>query len=250
MYRLLCVRHGESEWNKSNRFTGWTDVDLSTRGREEAQQAAKLVQKAGLQFSVAFTSYLKRAIDTLSIMLRTMGAEKQVEIRRAWQLNERHYGDLQGYNKAEKAAEVGEEQVKIWRRSYDVPPPPLKLDDSRHPCQDKVYRDVDPQLLPATESLKDTVARVIPYWKAQIVPALRTEGTLAIVAHGNSLRALVKYLDTISDAEIVGLNIPTGIPFVYELSEELTPLRHHYLGDAEAAQRAAAAVAAQSSVKK
>ncbi len=249
MYKLLCVRHGESEWNKSNRFTGWTDVGLSQRGEKEAQQAGKLVQEAGLQFSVAFTSYLKRAVHTLEIMLRTIGLEKQVEIRRAWQLNERHYGDLQGYNKAEKAAEVGEEQVKIWRRSYDIPPPPLKPDDSRHPGHDDLYGDVEPHLLPATESLKDTVARVIPYWKVQIVPALRAQGTLAIVAHGNSLRALVKYLDVISDEEIVGLNIPTGIPFVYELSEELTPLRHHYLGDVEAAQRAAAAVAAQSRVK-
>ena len=251
MLKLICVRHGESVWNQSNRFTGWTDVDLSERGETEAREAGRIIQAAGLNFKVAFTSYLKRAARTLRIMLDAMGkTEEDIQIERAWQLNERHYGDLQGYNKAEKAAEVGEAQVKIWRRSYDVPPPPLSLDDKRHPRHDAQYQDVDATLLPATESLKDTVARVIPYWKEQIVPMLKKQSTIIVVAHGNSLRALVKYLDNISDEEIVELNIPTGIPFVYELSTDISVINRSYLGDAEAARHAAEKVAAQSSVKK
>jgi len=248
MMKLVLLRHGESDWNRQNRFTGWTDVDLSTQGVEEAKRAGQTLKAEGYVFDVAFTSVLKRAIRTLWIALDEMDL-MWLPVRNSWRLNERHYGALQGLNKAETAAKFGEEQVKIWRRSYDVPPPALARDDPRHPGQDPRYRELAAADLPLAESLKDTVARFLPCWHESIAPAVRSGSRVLIAAHGNSLRALVKYLDGISDEEIVGLNIPTGVPLVYELDDELRPLRHHYLGDAEAIRKAQEAVASQGKAK-
>ena len=245
MHRLVLLRHGESTWNKENRFTGWTDVDLSERGREEAAAAGRLLTEGGYTFDVAYTSVLKRAIRTLGIALDTMDL-LWVPVTKDWRLNERHYGALQGLNKAETAAKHGEAQVKKWRRAYDIPPPPLAPDDLRSPSRDPRYAELAASELPLTESLKDTVARVVPYWESSIAPQIRAGRRVLIAAHGNSLRALVKHLDNISDTDIVELNIPTGIPLVYELNSDLTPIRNYYLGDAAAAAEAAAKVANQS----
>ena len=244
MYKVVLLRHGESTWNKENRFTGWTDVDLSDTGIEEARRAGQLLAGDGYTFDVAYTSVLKRAIRTLWIVLDEMDL-MWLPVHRHWRLNERHYGALQGLNKAETAERHGEEQTKIWRRSYDTPPPPLTPDDHRHPRHDRRYASVDPKLLPLTECLKDTVERFLPFWHETIAPAIRRGECVLVAAHGNSLRALVKYLDGISDESIVSLNIPTGIPLVYELDADLRPLRNYYLGDPEEAKRAAERVAAQ-----
>ncbi len=244
MFRLILLRHGESVWNKENRFTGWTDVDLSERGREEAIEAGRLLKANGFEFDVAHTSLLKRAIRTLWIALSELDM-MWIPEHRSWRLNERHYGALQGLNKAETAARHGEAQVKMWRRSYDIPPPPLSPDDPQYPSRDRRYADLKPDEVPLTESLKDTVARFLPYWHTAIAPDIKSGRRVLIAAHGNSLRALVKYLDNVSEAEIVELNIPTGIPLVYELDDELRPVRKYYLGDEEAALRKAAAVANQ-----
>ena len=246
MYTVVLLRHGESTWNKENRFTGWTDVDLTDDGREEATQAGRLMREEGLAFDIVFTSVLKRAIRTAWIACDEMDL-LWVPVVKSWRLNERHYGALQGLNKAETAARHGEAQVKVWRRSYDIPPPPLAADDERHPARDRRYASVSRADLPLTESLKDTVARFLPYWQETIAPVIRDGQRVLIAAHGNSLRALVKYLDNISDEEIVGLNIPTGIPLVYELDESLKSRGGRYLGDAEAARKAAEAVARQGS---
>ncbi len=248
VHKLVLLRHGESTWNKENRFTGWTDVDLSERGREEAREAGRLLKDAGYQFDIAFTSVLTRAIRTLGISLDVLG-QLWIPVTKDWRLNERHYGALQGLNKAETAAKHGEAQTKIWRRSYDIPPPPLTADDPRHPARDPRYRHLTPSELPLTETLKDTVARFLPCWHGTIAPAIAAGNRVIIAAHGNSLRALVKYLDNIDDQTIVELNIPTGIPLVYELDDHLKPIRHYYLGDAAAAAAAAARVAAQATQK-
>ena len=248
MYKLVLVRHGQSTWNLENRFTGWTDVGLTELGISEAHEAAKLLLEGGYLFDVAYTSVLRRAIQTLWIILQDMNLEWIPEIK-AWQLNERHYGSLQGLNKAEMAEKFGEAQVKIWRRSYDVPPPALDWDNERHPRFDLRYASLTPEQLPATESLKLTLARVLPYWHSTLVPAIKSGQRLIIAAHGNSIRALVKYLDNISETEITELNIPTGLPLVYELDENLKPITHYYLGDPEEAARKAAAVANQAKVK-
>jgi 2,3-bisphosphoglycerate-dependent phosphoglycerate mutase len=244
MYRLVLLRHGESVWNRENRFTGWTDVDLSERGREEAVEAGRLLRAEKFEFDVAHTSLLKRAIRTLWMALSELDM-MWIEQCRSWRLNERHYGALQGLNKAETAAKHGDAQVKIWRRSYDIPPPPLSPDDPQHPSRDRRYASLDPSELPLTESLKDTVARFVPYWHSSIAPDITAGRRVLIAAHGNSLRALVKYLENTSEQDIVELNIPTGIPLVYELDENLRPLKSYYLGDQEAAMRKAAAVANQ-----
>ncbi len=244
MPTLVLLRHGESTWNKENRFTGWTDVDLTETGVAEAREAARLLREEGFDFDLAFTSVLKRAIRTLWIVLDELD-RMWLPVVNDWRLNERHYGALQGLNKAEMAARYGEEQVLLWRRSYDVPPPPLELDDPRHPRFDRRYAGLPAELLPRSESLKDTVARFLPAWHETIAPAIASGKRVLIAAHGNSLRALVKYLDGIGDAEIVGLNIPTGVPLVYELDDELRPLGHRYLGDPERVAAAVAAVAAQ-----
>ncbi|MBW7882841.1 MAG: 2,3-diphosphoglycerate-dependent phosphoglycerate mutase [Caldilineaceae bacterium] len=244
MYKVVLIRHGESTWNKENRFTGWTDVDLSDRGREEANKAGELVKSEGFTFDLAYTSVLKRAIRTLWIMLDKLDL-MWIPVCNAWQLNERHYGALQGLNKAEMAAKFGDEQVLIWRRSYDVPPPALTEDDERFPGHDPRYAALSKAELPLTESLKETVARVMPYWESEIAPTIKSGKRVIIAAHGNSLRALVKYLDEMSEEEIVKLNIPTGVPLVYELDEALKPIKHYYLGDPEEIAKAAAAVAAQ-----
>jgi 2,3-bisphosphoglycerate-dependent phosphoglycerate mutase len=244
MFKVVLLRHGESTWNKENRFTGWTDVDLSEKGCHEAVTAGRLLKEEGYSFDLAFTSVLTRAIRTCWLTLDEMG-ELWIPVERSWRLNERHYGALQGLNKAETAAKHGEAQVKIWRRAYDIPPPPLTPDDERHPSRDRRYAGLAPGEVPLTESLKDTVARFLPYWHGTITPAIKSGQRVLIAAHGNSLRALVKYLDNISDQQIVELNIPTGIPLVYELNEALEPVRSGYLGDAEAAKNAAAAVANQ-----
>jgi 2,3-bisphosphoglycerate-dependent phosphoglycerate mutase len=244
MTKLVLLRHGESAWNLENRFTGWTDVDLTAKGIAEAHEAARLFNEAGLDFDVAFVSLLKRAIRTLWIVQDDMD-RMWLPVHRNWRLNERHYGALQGLNKAETAAKYGEKQVLIWRRSYSDPPPPLTPDDQRHPAHDPRYADLSPDELPLAESLKDTVARFLPYWHECIAPAVRDGRRVLITAHGNSLRALVKYLDEVSEEEIVSLNIPTGIPLVYELESDLKPIRHYYLGDPEAARKAAEAVAKQ-----
>ncbi len=248
MTRLVLLRHGESTWNKENRFTGWTDVDLSETGAAEAHEAGRLLREGGFAFDVAFTSVLKRAIRTLWIALDELD-QMWIPVVNSWRLNERHYGALQGLNKAEMAEQFGEAQVRLWRRSYDVPPPPLDLDDPRHPARDPRYRGVDPSTLPRAESLKDTVARFLPYWHETIAPTIRSGERVLIAAHGNSLRALVKYLDGVGDEEIVGLNIPTGIPLVFELDGDLRPERHHYLGDPARVEAAMAAVAAQGRAK-
>jgi 2,3-bisphosphoglycerate-dependent phosphoglycerate mutase len=244
MIKLVLLRHGESTWNLENRFTGWTDVDLTPRGVEEAHEAARLLKEGGYTFDVAFTSLLKRAIRTLWIVLDDMDL-MWLPVERSWRLNERHYGALQGLNKAETAARYGEAQVLAWRRSYAEPPPPMGPEDERHPSRDRRYATLRPEELPRGESLKDTVARFLPYWSSAIAPLVRTGQRVLIAAHGNSLRALVKYLDGVSEEEIVGLNIPTGVPLVYELDNDLKALRNHYLGDPEAARRAAEAVARQ-----
>jgi len=244
MIKLVLLRHGESTWNKENRFTGWTDVDLSAVGLEEAKAAGRLLKDGGYTFDVAFTSVLKRAIRTLWTALDELDL-LWIPVTKDWRLNERHYGALQGLNKAETAAKHGDAQIKIWRRSYDIPPPPLTPDDERYPARDPRYANLDPKLLPLTESLKDTVARFLPYWHESIAPAIQSGRRVIIAAHGNSLRALVKYLDNVSEKDIVELNIPTGIPLVYELNDDLTPIRHYYLGDPAAAAAAAAKVAAQ-----
>ncbi len=245
MHKLVLLRHGESTWNRENRFTGWTDVDLSERGRAEAQEAGRLLREGGYAFDIAYTSVLKRAIRTLWLSLDVLDL-MWIPVEKSWRLNERHYGALQGLNKAETAAKHGEAQTKIWRRSYDIPPPPLAPDDPRSPARDPRYAGLKPSELPLTETLKDTVARFLPYWHGTIAPSIQSGKRVVIAAHGNSLRALVKYLDNISEADIVELNIPTGIPLVYELNADLTPIRHHYLGDPAAAAAAALRVAAQS----
>ncbi|NOZ80124.1 MAG: 2,3-diphosphoglycerate-dependent phosphoglycerate mutase [DPANN group archaeon] len=244
MIQLVLLRHGESTWNKEGKFTGWTDVPLSEKGREEAKKAGNLLKEAGYIFDLAYTSVLSRAKDTLSIVLEELGLSS-IGIFEEWRLNERHYGALQGRSKKELVKEVGEDQVFLWRRSYDVPPPPLTKDDPRYPGKDTLYEDVEEKDLPLTESLKDTVHRVIPYWNEVIAPSLQQGRKVIIVAHGNSLRALVKHLDNISDEDIPRLNIPTGIPLVYELDETLRPLKHHYLGDPAEASKAAEAVRQQ-----
>jgi len=244
MKKLVLLRHGESTWNKENRFTGWTDVGLTDKGRDEAVQAGRLLLKEGFVFDVAFTSVLKRAIKTLWLALEEMD-RMWIPVHNDWRLNERHYGALQGLNKAETVEKHGMEQVKIWRRSYDIPPPALAKDDERYPGKDPRYANLKPGEVPQTESLKDTVARFLPYWHETVAPVVRTGKRVIIAAHGNSLRALVKYLDGVSDADIVGLNIPTGIPLVYELEDDLKPVRSYYLGDPEAAKKAAQAVADQ-----
>lgn len=246
MHKLVLLRHGQSTWNLDNRFTGWTDVDLTDQGRAEALEAGKLLKEAGYTFDIAFTSLLKRAIRTLWTVLDEMD-QMWLPVERHFRLNERHYGDLQGLNKAETSAKAGEEQVKIWRRSFDIPPPPLPEGDDRLPHNDPRYKGVDPAILPRTESLKLTVDRVLPFWSDRIRPEVAAGRNVLICAHGNSLRALVKHLDSVSDEEIVSLNIPTGIPLVYELDESLKPIRSYYLGDEEKAKAAAAAVAAQAS---
>jgi 2,3-bisphosphoglycerate-dependent phosphoglycerate mutase len=244
MHKLVLLRHGESTWNKENRFTGWTDVDLSDRGREEAREAGRLLRDGRYVFDLAYTSVLTRAIRTLGIALDTLD-RLWIPVVKHWRLNERHYGALQGLNKAETAAKHGEAQTKIWRRSYDIPPPALTLDDERHPSRDPRYASLAPGELPLTESLKDTVARFLPYFHDTIAPSIASGRRVLVAAHGNSLRALVKYLDGIDEHTIVELNIPTGIPLVYELDDALKPIRHYYLGDAAAAAAAAARVAAQ-----
>ncbi|MGD8976382.1 MAG: 2,3-diphosphoglycerate-dependent phosphoglycerate mutase [Gammaproteobacteria bacterium] len=242
--KLVLLRHGQSDWNLKNLFTGWTDVDLTEKGREEGREAARLLAAEGLEFDVAFTSVLKRAIRTLWIVMDGMD-RMWVPVTRAWELNERHYGALQGLDKKETVAKHGADQVQIWRRSYATPPPPLASDDPRHPSNDPRYAGVDPARLPATESLKDTLARVQPYWDENIVPWIRQGKTVLIAAHGNSLRALVKMLDGMSEEDIVGFNIPTGIPLVYELDQDLKSLGREFLGDPEAVAAAAQAVANQ-----
>jgi len=242
--KLVLLRHGESTWNKENRFTGWTDVDLSDRGREEAVEAGRLLLREGYVFDVAFTSVLKRAIKTLWLALEEMNL-MWIPIHNSWRLNERHYGALQGLNKAETAEKHGMDQVKLWRRSYDIQPPALSRDDERYPGKDPRYAGLKPEEVPLTEALKDTVGRFLPYWHEAIAPAVRQGTRVLIAAHGNSLRALVKYLDNVSDGDIVGLNIPTGIPLVYELDDNMKPMRSYYLGDQEAVEKAAKAVADQ-----
>jgi 2,3-bisphosphoglycerate-dependent phosphoglycerate mutase len=249
MYKLVLLRHGESTWNKENRFTGWTDVDLSEKGMEEARKAPKYIKEAGLTFDIAYTSVLKRAIRTLWFTLDGMDL-MWIPVVRNWRLNERHYGALQGLNKSETAAKYGDEQVLIWRRSYDTPPPALDPNDERSPAKDPRYKDLKPNETPLTECLKDTVARVLPYWNKVIAPDIKKGKRVLIAAHGNSLRALVKYLDNISDKDIVGLNIPTGMPLVYELDGKLKPLKNYYLGDPEEVKKAMEAVANQGKAKK
>ena len=244
MHRVVLLRHGESDWNRENRFTGWTDVDLSDKGRAEARDAGRLMAAEKFEFDAAHTSVLKRAIRTLWLALDEMDL-LWIPVHRSWRLNERHYGALQGLNKAETAAKHGEAQVKVWRRSYDTPPPPLDPEDPRHPSHDRRYASLSRAELPVTESLKDTVARFLPYWHQSIAPDIRAGKHVLIAAHGNSLRALVKYLDNVSEDEILELNIPTGVPLVYLLNDDLKPLQKYYLGDPEAVKKAAAEVANQ-----
>ncbi|NIO08769.1 MAG: 2,3-diphosphoglycerate-dependent phosphoglycerate mutase, partial [Deltaproteobacteria bacterium] len=246
--KLVLLRHGESIWNKENRFTGWTDVDLSRRGIKEAQKAGQSLKEKGYTFDVAFTSVLKRAIRTLWLVLDEMDL-MWIPVYRSWRLNERHYGALQGLNKAETAVKYGNKQVLIWRRSYDIRPPALEEKDERNPAKDPIYADLDRKDIPLTECLKDTVERFLPYWHEVLAPTVKSGKRVIISAHGNSLRALVKYLDHISDNDIVGLNIPTGIPLVYELDEELKPIKSYYLGDPEEVARAQEAVANQGKAK-
>ncbi len=249
MYKVVLLRHGESQWNLDNRFTGWTDVDLTEKGRAEAKNAGTLLKDKGFDFDIAFTSVLKRALRTLWIALDEMDL-LWIPVVKSWRLNERHYGALQGLNKAETAEKHGEEKVLIWRRSYDIPPPPLEKTDKRYPGNDPRYKDLDEKDVPQTECLKDTVERFLPFWHETIAPTIKTGKRVIIAAHGNSLRALVKYLDDISDEEIIKLNIPTGMPLVYELNEDLRPIRHYYLGDEEAVKKAMEAVANQGKAKK
>ena len=249
MHKLVLMRHGESQWNLENRFTGWTDVDLTETGREQARKAGELLKKEGYTFDLAYSSVLKRAIRTLWIALDAMDA-MYTPVGVNWRLNERHYGALQGLNKAETAAKYGDEQVLIWRRAYAIAPEPLSLDDERHPRFDSRYAKIPAEQLPATECLKDTVDRVLPFWNDSIAPAIRAGRKVLIAAHGNSLRALIKHLDNVSDDDIINLNIPTGQPLVYELDDDLRPIRHYYLGDAAEIEAAMAAVAAQGKAKK
>jgi len=248
VYTLVLIRHGESTWNRENRFTGWKDVPLSDQGHEEAIEAGKLLADEGYTFDLAYTSVLKRAIRTLWHVLEEMDL-MWVPVTRSWKLNERHYGALQGLNKAETAEKHGEDQVKVWRRSYDTPPPALETSDKRWPGHDRRYAELDPKDIPTTECLKDTVERVVPYWENEIAPQIKAGKRIIIAAHGNSLRAMVKFLDGISDDDIVGVNIPTGMPMVYELDENLKPISKKYIGDPEAVASAMAAVAAQGKAK-
>jgi 2,3-bisphosphoglycerate-dependent phosphoglycerate mutase len=243
-YQLVLVRHGQSTWNLENLFTGWTDVGLTEQGEAEARESGRLIEEEGLAPDILHTSVLVRAIKTAELALDVMGRQ-YLPVRRSWRLNERHYGALQGLNKKETAAEHGEEQVHIWRRSYDIPPPTLDPDDERHPRHDPRYSELPPDLIPATESLKDVVVRMLPYWHDVMVPDLRSGRVPIVVAHGNSLRALVKHLDGISETDIVDLNIPTGVPLLYELDQDMRPISSRYLGDPEAARAAAEAVARQ-----
>lgn len=249
MYKVVLLRHGESVWNKENRFTGWTDVDLSEKGIEEAIAAGKIMKGKGFTFDIVFTSVLLRALRTTWLSLEQMDL-LWIPEEKSWRLNERHYGALQGLNKAETAQKHGEEQVMIWRRSYDIPPPELEKSDSRYPGNEPRYQDLDDKDIPKTESLKDTVTRFLPYWHEVIAPTIKSGKKVLISAHGNSLRALVKYLDNMTDEAIVALNIPTGVPLVYELDKNLKPITHYYLGDEEEIAKKAAAVAAQANVKK
>lgn len=248
MPKLVLLRHGESEWNKANRFTGWKDVDLSEQGIEEAKKAGQILKEKGFTFDLAYTSVLKRAIRTLWITLDEMDL-MWIPVHRSWRLNERHYGALQGLNKAETAAKYGDDQVLVWRRSYDTPPPTLDKSDERYPGNESRYQNLDEANLPLTECLKDTVDRFLPYWHDTIAPTIKSGKQVIIAAHGNSLRALVKYLDNVSEEDIVGLNIPTGMPLVYELDDSLNALEHYYLGDPEAVKKAMEAVAAQGKAK-
>jgi 2,3-bisphosphoglycerate-dependent phosphoglycerate mutase len=248
MHKIVLIRHGESQWNKENRFTGWTDVDLTEKGIEEAKTAGKLIKEAGFDFDIAYTSVLKRAIRTLWLALDAMDL-MWLPVVNTWRLNERHYGALQGLNKAETAQKYGDEQVHIWRRSYDTQPPALTADDERFPGHDSRYKGLTKDELPLTECLKDTVARFLPFWHETVVPTMKSGKRVLIVAHGNSLRALVKYLDNVPDNEIVELNIPTGVPLVYELDDNFKPIKHYYLGDPEAIKKAAEAVANQGKAK-
>jgi 2,3-bisphosphoglycerate-dependent phosphoglycerate mutase len=248
MHKLVLIRHGESDWNKENRFTGWTDVDLSDRGRDEARKAGRLLREQGFGFDIAYVSVLKRAVRTLWIVLDEMDL-LWLPVRHSWRLNERHYGALQGLNKAETAAKYGEDQVKDWRRSYDIPPPPLDRSDPRFPGHDPRYAGLAPKELPLTECLKDTVARFLPFWHETLAPEVRSGRRVLVAAHGNSIRAMVKYLDDVPDDEIVGVNIPTGVPLVYELDAGLKPVKHYYLGDPDEVARAMEAVASQGKAK-
>jgi 2,3-bisphosphoglycerate-dependent phosphoglycerate mutase len=248
VYKIVLLRHGESEWNKENRFTGWTDVDLTEKGILEAQTAGKLMKEAGFNFDLAYTSVLKRAIRTLWLALDVMDL-MWIPVSNTWRLNERHYGALQGLNKAETAKKYGDEQVLIWRRSYDIQPPALTRDDERYPGKDRRYLGLTKDELPLTECLKDTVARFLPFWHETVAPSILSGKKVIIAAHGNSIRALVKYLDNVSESEIVELNIPTGVPLVYELDKELKPIKHYYLGDPEEARKKAEAVANQAKGK-
>ncbi|GAB1404129.1 2,3-diphosphoglycerate-dependent phosphoglycerate mutase [Lentimicrobium sp.] len=248
MKKLVLLRHGESEWNKENRFTGWTDVDLSEKGVEEAHEAGKVLREKGFFFDVAYTSYLKRAIKTLNIVLEEMD-QLWIPVYKSWRLNEKHYGNLQGLNKAEMAAKFGEEQVLIWRRSYDVPPAVVADDDERNPRNEPRYRNVDPQLIPITESLKETVARMMPYWNEEISVALRKHDQVLVAAHGNSLRAVIKHLKNISDKDIVSLNLPTGIPYVFEFDDDMNLQKDYFLGDPEVIKKLMEAVANQGKSK-
>ncbi|MBN3037999.1 MAG: 2,3-diphosphoglycerate-dependent phosphoglycerate mutase [Candidatus Omnitrophica bacterium] len=249
MYKVVLLRHGESQWNKANRFTGWTDVDLTEKGAEEAKESGRVLKKENFSFDVAFTSVLKRAIRTLWIVLDEMDL-MWIPVYRCWRLNERHYGALQGLNKSETAQKFGEEQVLTWRRSYSTPPPALEKTDKRYPGNFPMYKDMDEKDIPFTESLKDTVQRFLPYWHDTIAPAVKSGKKVLIAASGNSLRALVKYLDGVSEEEIVKLNIPTGIPLVYELNQDLKPIKHYYLGDQEKVKKAMDSVANQGKAKR
>jgi 2,3-bisphosphoglycerate-dependent phosphoglycerate mutase len=249
MHKLVLIRHGESTWNQENRFTGWTDVDLNEKGLREAKAAGELLKKEGYSFDRSFVSLLKRALRTNWMILDELD-ELWIPIERSWRLNERHYGSLQGLNKGETATKFGDDQVLIWRRSYDVPPPALEKSDERYPGHDRRYKGVPEADLPLTECLKDTVDRVLPYWHSEIAPAVKRGEKVLVTAHGNTLRALVKYFDNLSEEEVLALNIPTGIPLVYELDDNLKPIRHYYLGDQEAIAAAAAAVASQGKAQK
>jgi 2,3-bisphosphoglycerate-dependent phosphoglycerate mutase len=248
MYKVVLLRHGESAWNKENRFTGWTDVDLTEKGIDEATSAGRIMKEKGFTFDIVYTSVLKRALRTTWLALEQMDL-LWIPEEKSWRLNERHYGALQGLNKAETAEKHGEEQVLIWRRSYDIPPPPLEKTDPRYPGNQERYQNMDEKDIPTTESLKDTVARFLPYWHEVIAPVIRTGKKVLISAHGNSLRALIKYLDNMTEEAIIQLNIPTGVPLVYELDNELKPIKHYYLGDEEEIAKKAAAVAAQGKAK-
>jgi len=244
LHKLVLLRHGESQWNLENRFTGWTDVNLSEKGIKEATSSGEILKESGFEFDLAYSSLLLRANRTMDICLEEMGIS-DLPLKYNWRLNERHYGTLQGLNKGETAQKYGDNQVLTWRRSYNTPPPPLGINDERHPRFDNSYDDLNENQLPASESLKDTVDRFLPYWHETIAPTIQSGKKVLIVAHGNSLRALVKYLDDISEEEIIGLNIPTGIPLVYELDDQLSPIKHYYLGDQDAIDKKAAEVAAQ-----